>query len=158
MFPSVFSVQYDSAAVVVGQGPRISFSAFFGLFEGGSLLYRQPLSDTVSLSLLSIQSHQRSCIDIYLVRFVKRDNATCGIAALEEKIEANAEECAGRALADCLSAGIRSAPQLYASSAIHICRNTKLSRLGCDRLSPRSNVRLAVYSPPILSLSMILPL
>jgi len=34
----------------------------------------------------------------YLVRFVERDNATCGIAALEEKIEANAEQRAGRAL------------------------------------------------------------
>ena len=38
--------------------------------------------------------------DSYLVCFVKRDNATCGIAALEEKIEANAEECAGRVLVD----------------------------------------------------------
>ena len=34
------------------------------------------------------------------VRFVKRDNATCGIAALEENIETNAEECAGRVLVD----------------------------------------------------------
>ena len=38
--------------------------------------------------------------DFYLMRFVERDNATCGIAALEEKIEANTEECAGRALVD----------------------------------------------------------
>ena len=43
-----------------------------------------------------------------------------------------------------------------ASSAIHVCRNTKLSRLGCDRLSSRSNFRSAVYSPPILLLSTIL--
>ena len=34
------------------------------------------------------------------MRFVKRDNAACGIAALEENFEANAEECAGRALVD----------------------------------------------------------
>jgi len=34
------------------------------------------------------------------VRFIERDNATCGIAALEEKIEANAEGRAARALVD----------------------------------------------------------
>ena len=38
--------------------------------------------------------------DFYLVRFVKRDNVTYGIATLEEKIEANAEECVDRALVD----------------------------------------------------------
>lgn len=34
------------------------------------------------------------------MRFVKRDNATCGITTLEEKIEVNAEECVDRVLVD----------------------------------------------------------
>ena len=38
--------------------------------------------------------------DFYLVRFVKRDNATYDIVALEENIEANVEECVGRVLVD----------------------------------------------------------
>ena len=56
------------------------------------------------------------------MRFVKRDNATCNIAALEEKIKANAEECAGRALVDERAAKVNDGKGAWLEVPNSVCR------------------------------------
>ena len=56
------------------------------------------------------------------MRFVERDNATGGIAALKKKIEANAEKRAGRALVDERAAEVNDGKAAWLEVPILFCR------------------------------------
>lgn len=93
------------------------------------------------------------------MRFVERDNATCGIAALEEKIEANAEERAGRALVDERAAKVNDGKGAWLEVPSPICRlffygsfSGLLEEPFTSRLPPSLGVRENGCLLPFLSL------